>query len=122
MCAVVKLRLDISTVLMHCESMSKSDTNFIIKNLSRAIVRRRLEIGISQEELARRAGISRGYCSDIERGLRNISVGLLFTIAEALNSNTPDLLQQAGLSGGAAGEAKSESALQMQDDGRDGHG
>jgi transcriptional regulator with XRE-family HTH domain len=100
--------------------MSKPDTNFIIKNLSRAIVTRRLEIGISQEELARRAGISRGYCSDIERGLRNISVGLLFTIAEALNTNTPDLLQQAGLTD-ISSATRSEPALQTQEDGHDGH-
>jgi transcriptional regulator with XRE-family HTH domain len=96
--------------------MSKPDTNFIIKNLSRAIVTRRLEIGISQEEMARRAGISRGYCSDIERGLRNISVGLLFTIADALNTTTPELLKQAGLSDGAS-EFVSSSGLNIEEDG-----
>ena len=100
--------------------MSKRDTNFIIKSLSKAIVTRRLEIGLSQEELARRAGISRGYCSDIERGLRNISVGLLFTMSDALDTTTPELLKHAGLSDGFA--ELSPAGRQLQEDGHDGHG
>jgi transcriptional regulator with XRE-family HTH domain len=50
---------------------------------------------MSQEELARRAGLSRTYLSDIERGLRNISVLTLHKLAEALDSQASVMLLEA---------------------------
>jgi transcriptional regulator with XRE-family HTH domain len=44
----------------------------------------RVELGLSQEELAAKAGIDRTYISGIERGVRNISMRKLFQIADAL--------------------------------------
>jgi len=44
---------------------------------------RRLQ-GLTQAGLAARAGISRGYLSDIERGTRDLSVTVLIRIAAAL--------------------------------------
>lgn len=49
------------------------------------------EVGMSQTAFARRADVSRGYLSDIERGQRNVSVEVLCQLARAL-SVTPDCL------------------------------
>lgn len=51
----------------------------------RAIRRRRAELGISQEELAARAGLHRTYVADVERGTRNVSLENIAKLAAALN-------------------------------------
>jgi transcriptional regulator with XRE-family HTH domain len=50
-----------------------------------AIKQRRHELGISQEELAYRASLHRTYVSDIERGMRNVSIENIAKLAKALN-------------------------------------
>ena len=42
------------------------------------------EDGLTQEELAARAGLSTNYIGEIERGQRNPSVKVLFAVAKAL--------------------------------------
>ena len=49
-----------------------------------AVRNRRLELGISQEELAGRANLHRTYIGDIERGLRNVSLVNIEKIIQAL--------------------------------------
>jgi transcriptional regulator with XRE-family HTH domain len=48
--------------------------------------------GLSQEELADRAGLHRTYVSAVERGERNLTVGSLEKIAVALNCAFVDLV------------------------------
>ncbi|MBI3977020.1 MAG: helix-turn-helix transcriptional regulator [Chloroflexi bacterium] len=50
-----------------------------------AVRRRRLELGISQEELADRAGLHRTYVADVERGARNISLVSIEKLAKGLS-------------------------------------
>lgn len=52
----------------------------------------RKEAGLSQEELARKAGINRTYLSDVERGERNISLQNIVRLATALNTTPGELL------------------------------
>lgn len=52
----------------------------------------RLAAGISQEELAARAGLHRTYISSIERGARNVSLENIFALARALGCDPRDLL------------------------------
>jgi transcriptional regulator with XRE-family HTH domain len=59
------------------------------KNLRRI----RNETGLSQEELASRAGLHRTYISSIERGQRNISIENIFAIAKALKVAPADLVK-----------------------------
>ena len=53
----------------------------------------RQECGLSQEELAHRAGINRTYISAIERCVYAVSVDILARLAVALNVEAADLLE-----------------------------
>jgi transcriptional regulator with XRE-family HTH domain len=49
--------------------------------------------GLSQEELAFRAGVHRNYLGGIERGERNPALDNIAAIAKALGVNPSELLQ-----------------------------
>jgi len=51
----------------------------------------RLAKGLSQEELAFRAGIHRTYIGGIERGERNLALRNIARIAKALDVSLPEL-------------------------------
>ncbi|MDQ7093408.1 helix-turn-helix transcriptional regulator [Desulfosporosinus sp. PR] len=51
----------------------------------------RQENGISQEELAFSSNLHRTYISDIERGVRNVSLDNIYKIALALDVSPKDL-------------------------------
>ena len=55
--------------------------------------RMRTSVGISQEEVADRAGLHRTYISSIERAQRNVSLENIFQIAEALGTTPVELLK-----------------------------
>ena len=52
----------------------------------------RHKLGISQEELAGRAGLHRTYVCDVERGARNVSLESIEKLARALEVSVPSLL------------------------------
>jgi CheY-like chemotaxis protein len=52
-------------------------------------------LGISQEELACRAGLHRTYISDVERGARNPSIASIEKLARALQISVSMLFEQA---------------------------
>jgi transcriptional regulator with XRE-family HTH domain len=55
-------------------------------NLGDAIRARRINLFLSQEQLGSRANLHRTYVTDVENGLRNISMITLLRIAKALKS------------------------------------
>ncbi len=61
-----------------------------------AVKRRRNSLGISQEELAWRAGLHRTYITDIERGVRNITLRSVASLAKALDVSMSSLLVKIG--------------------------
>ena len=63
------------------------------KKLGKVISALRKQAGISQEELAFRASIDRTYISQIERGVGNPSLLIVFKIAQALNTSMTALFQ-----------------------------
>ena len=56
----------------------------------------RNSLGISQEELAWRAGLHRTYIADIERGVRNITLRSMASVAKALDVPMASLLLRTG--------------------------
>ena len=54
---------------------------------------RRAELGLSQEELASRAGVHRTYIGMIERAEKNITLGNIEKIGKSLKLNLDDLMQ-----------------------------
>ena len=63
--------------------------------LGMAIKTQRASLGISQEELAHRAGLHRTYVSDLERGVRNPSVASIEKLARALELSVSKLFERA---------------------------
>jgi CheY-like chemotaxis protein len=62
--------------------------------LGAAIRAQRSALGISQEELAYRAGLHRTYISDLERGARNPSIESIEKLAGALQVSISTLFEQ----------------------------
>lgn len=54
--------------------------------------RLRTATGVSQEELAARAGLHRTYISSVERGHRNVSLENIFALARGLGCEPRDLV------------------------------
>jgi CheY-like chemotaxis protein len=84
--------------------------------LGTAIRSGRSHLGISQEELACRAGLHRTYISDIERGARNPSVASIGKLAQALQISVSMLFEQAS---GANGAQELMEILLVEDNPRD---
>ena len=66
------------------------------RHFGAAVKYSRSQLGISQEELADRAGLHRTYVSDVERGARNISLESIEKLALALQLTVSGLFQRAG--------------------------
>ncbi len=64
----------------------------LVQLLGRNVRKLRTEKGLSQEELAFRAGMKRSYLSDLERGTRNPTVRALARLAMALETDPSNLL------------------------------
>jgi len=61
--------------------------------LAANVKRRRMSLGLSQEELALRAGIDRTYASQIERAIANPSLAIICSIADEIGCEVEELLQ-----------------------------
>lgn len=58
-----------------------------------AVKSRREELGLTQEDLADKAGIHRTYLSDIERGTRNVSIINIERLANGLSLHISELFR-----------------------------
>lgn len=72
--------------------MGRADSDkAVIEVVARNVAELRRAAGLSQEELADRAEVDRTYVSQVERGLRNLTISVLARISRALKT-TPDKL------------------------------
>ena len=62
--------------------MTQQTLELIAKNLRQG----RQRLGLSQEELAERAGLHRTYVGAVERAQKNLTIGSLERLADALGS------------------------------------
>jgi transcriptional regulator with XRE-family HTH domain len=62
------------------------------RGLAQSVKLRRKELGLSQEDLADLAQIDRTYASQIERGVANPSLEVLYRVARSLELELPLLL------------------------------
>jgi transcriptional regulator with XRE-family HTH domain len=67
----------------------------LVTALGNIVQTRRRRLGLSQEELALRAGLHRTYISEIERRSRNLSVKILVQIAIALDMEPSAMMREA---------------------------
>lgn len=68
----------------------------ILKRFGETLREHRQRAGLSQEKLAAKAGIDRTYVGGAERGERNVALVNIVRLAEALNINAAELLDQIG--------------------------
>ena len=64
----------------------------VTEEFGRRVRARRLEIGLSQEALAERAGLHWTYVGSVERGERNIALRNIVLLANALEVDCADLV------------------------------
>jgi transcriptional regulator with XRE-family HTH domain len=60
-------------------------TGDIKKDFGATVRRQRRRLGLSQEALAERAGLHRTYLTEVESGVRNVSLESISKLARALN-------------------------------------
>ncbi len=70
----------------------KKEVEPLLVALGQVIRERRVIQRMSQEDLAQKAGIHRTYISDVERGIRNITVGTLWLIATGLGMQLREVI------------------------------
>lgn len=63
------------------------------KKLGNNLKRIRTEKGVSQADIAKSLGVSRGFVSNIENGKRNPTLSTISRLAEALNVSTEELFK-----------------------------
>ncbi len=89
-----------------------ADSSDLLGAIGKVIRKRREAMGISQTELAERAGLHRTYINNIEGGSKNISIDSLKGIADALNTNISELM----LSAEATDDAKPPIKVMLVED------
>ena len=65
-----------------------------LENIGRAICKIRKQQNLLQIDLAVAVGIDRAYLSEIENGRTNVSINILYAIADALNVSIIDILAE----------------------------
>jgi transcriptional regulator with XRE-family HTH domain len=68
-------------------------THPALREFGRRVRQRRLELALSQEELAERADLHRTYISSLEQGRRNVAIRNLVRLAEALEFDPAELVR-----------------------------
>lgn len=65
------------------------------KNLGIAIRQLRVQLELSQEELADKCGLHRTYIGSVERGERNIAIDNVIKLSSALDCRVSDIILMA---------------------------
>lgn len=63
----------------------------IAKKLGNAIRSKRLDLGYTQEKLAYEAGVSVSYISEMERGIVNPTIDIVYQVSKVLKTTVNEL-------------------------------
>ena len=74
--------------------MASADSSDIGEIFGGVLQRRRLAVGITQEELAFRADVDRTFVSRLERGIRQPTITTLIGLSAALGITAADLVRE----------------------------
>ena len=74
--------------------MKKNTYAYVQQHFGRKVRERRKQLNMTQQMLALLSDLHWTYISQVERGLRNISLINIAKIAEALNSSMKELLKE----------------------------
>ena len=66
----------------------------VLKEIGSRINERRKSLKLSQEQLAKMAGLDRAYISSLENGKQNVTLGVILKLSEALDLSLWDLLDR----------------------------
>ena len=72
---------------------SDAEKDAFLLGIGKALHKRRIQLGLSQEDLADKAKIDRSFLSGLECGKRNISIYKLKKLSEALDIKITDILK-----------------------------
>jgi transcriptional regulator with XRE-family HTH domain len=71
----------------------------LLSGLAEAVVTRRIQLNVPQDELCKRCGLNRSMLVRLEHGLLDIDVQSLHRIASALDCSVHELLESAQTNG-----------------------
>src|SRR5829696_713721 len=106
------VREQVSTVREHVDRVAGSVAETAARSQVGDFIReQRSAAKVSLRELARAAGVSNPYLSQVERGLRKPSAEILSSIARGLSISAETLYEQAGILDRRAGSADTVAAI-----------
>ena len=106
------VREQVSTVREHVDRVAGSVADTAARSQVGDFIReQRSAAKVSLRELARAAGVSNPYLSQVERGLRKPSAEILSSIARGLSISAETLYEQAGILDRRAGSADTVAAI-----------
>ena len=106
------VREQVSTVREHVDRVAGSVAETAVSSQVGDFIReQRSAAKVSLRELARVAGVSNPYLSQVERGLRKPSAEILSSIARGLSISAETLYEQAGILDRRAGTADTVAAI-----------
>ena len=106
------VREQVSTVREHVAGVAGSVADTAVHSQVGDFIReQRSAAKVSLRELARTAGVSNPYLSQVERGLRKPSAEILASIARGLSISAETLYEQAGILDRRAGSADTVAAI-----------
>jgi transcriptional regulator with XRE-family HTH domain len=71
----------------------------LCQRFGQAVRERRLELGLTQEQLAHESGLNRSYITDVERGARNLALANVARLVHALDMTIPEFFHKYDLEG-----------------------
>lgn len=69
------------------------------ERFGQAVRQKRLELGLTQEQLAHEAGLNRSYITEVERGRRNLALVNVARLVHALDMTIPEFFLRYKLEG-----------------------